>query len=106
MKCEEVDNKGQQQKSTVIIEGDSIVKKLNDWMMSHAKRVKVHLFGGATTTEMKHFIKPLVQRKPTEIILHVGTNDVDILSAEDVADNIIKLTDDIKKKGTGCTVSS
>ena len=75
------------------------------WMMSRVKRVKVHSFSGATTTEMKHFIKPLVQRKPTEIILHVGTN-VDIYSAEEVADNIIKLTDDIKKKGTSCTVSS
>ena len=105
-KREQVDNKGQQQKSTVIIAGDSIVKNLNGWMMSRAKRVKVHSFSGATTTEMKHFIKPLVQRKPSEIILHVGTNDVDIHSAEEVADNIIKLTDDIKNKGIRCTVSS
>ena len=73
--------------------------------MSRAKRVKVHSFSGATT-EMKHFIKPLVQRKPSEIILHVGTNDVDIHSTEEVADNIIKLTDDIKKEGIRCTVSS
>ena len=105
-KREQVDNKGQQQKSTVIIAGDSIVKNLNGWMMSRAKRSKVHSFSGATTTEMKHFIKPLVQRKPSEIILHVGTNDVDIHSAEEVADNIIKLTDDTKKKGIRCTVSS
>ena len=105
-KSEQVDNKGQQRKSTVIIAGDSIVKNLNGWMMSRAKRVKVHSFSGATTTEMKHFIKPLVQRKPSEIILHVGTNDVDIHSAEEIADNIIKLTDDIKKKGIRCTVSS
>ena len=105
-KNEQVDNKGQQRKSTVIIAGDSIVKNLNGWMISRAKRVKVHSFSGATTTEMKHFIKPLVQRKPSEIILHVGTNDVDIHSTEEVADNIIKLTDDIKKEGIRCTVSS
>ena len=105
-KNEQVDNKGQQRKSTVIIAGDSIVKNLNGWMMSRAKRVKVHSFSGATTTEMKHFIKPLVQRKPSEIILLVGTNDVDIHSTEEVADNIIKLTDDIKKEGIRCTVSS
>ena len=55
---------------------------------------------------MLHFIKPLVQRKPSEIILHVGTNDVDIHSTEEVADNIIKLIDDIKKEGIRCTVSS
>ena len=42
----------------------------------------------------------------SEIILHVGTNDVNIHSAEEVADNIIKLTDDIKKKGIWYTVSS
>ena len=57
--------------------------------MSSANRVKVHSFSGATTTDMKHFTKPLVQQKPTEIILHVGTNDVDIHSAEEVADNIM-----------------
>ena len=67
--------------------------------MSRAKRVKIYSFSDATSTEMKHFIKPLVQRKLSEIILHVGTNDVDIHSAEEVADNIIKLTDHIKKKG-------
>ena len=32
------------------------------------------------------------------ITLHVGMNDVDIHSVEEVADNIIKLTDDIKNK--------
>ena len=40
------------------------------------------------------------------MILHVSTNDVDIHSAEEVADNIIELTDDIKKKGIRCTISS
>ena len=103
-KRKQVDNKGQQQKSTVIIAGDSIVKNLNGWKMSRAKRAKVHLFSGATTADMKHFIKPLVQRKPTEI--HILANDVDIHNVEEVADNIIKLTDDIKKKGIRCTVSS
>ena len=39
-KREQVDNKGPQQKSTVIIAGDPIVKTLNGWMMSRAKRVK------------------------------------------------------------------
>ena len=75
-------------------------------MMSRAKIVKVYSFSGTTTTEMKHFSKPLVQRKPTEIILHFGTNYVDIHIAEDVADKIIKLIDDIKKKGIRCTVPS
>ena len=52
------------------------------------------------------YIKPLVQRKPTEIILHVDTNDADIHSAEEVADHIIQLTDDIKNNGIRRTVSS
>ena len=52
------------------------------------------------------YIKPLVQRKSTEIILHVDTNDADIHSAEEVADHIIQLTDDIKNNGIRRTVSS
>ena len=61
-KHEQVENKDQQQKSTVIIAGDSIVKNLNGWMMHHAKRVKVRSFSGAITTETKHFIDPFLKR--------------------------------------------
>ena len=37
--------------------------------------VKVRIFRGATIDDMKDFLKPYLKRSPTNIILHVGTNN-------------------------------
>ena len=37
--------------------------------------VKVRIFRGATIDAMKDFLKPYLNRSPTNIILHVGTNN-------------------------------
>ena len=36
---------------------------------------KVRIFRGATIDDMKDFLKPYLKRSPTNIILHVGTNN-------------------------------
>ena len=60
----------------IIIAGDSIVKGLKGWMMARDNRVKVHSFSGATASEMEYFIKPLLERKPSHVVIHGGTNDL------------------------------
>ena len=37
--------------------------------------MKVRIFGGATIDDMSDFLKPYSKRSPTNIILHVGTNN-------------------------------
>ena len=37
--------------------------------------MKVRIFGGATIDDMNDFLKPYSKRSPTNIILHVGTNN-------------------------------
>ena len=37
--------------------------------------VKVRIFRGATIDDMKDFLKPYLKRSPTNLILHVGTNN-------------------------------
>ena len=40
------------------------------------KRVHSETYRGAATDAMQYYIKPCLQRKPDEIILHVRTNDL------------------------------
>ena len=90
----------------MIIAGDSLTKELKGWLMSRKKKVKVQTFSGATTQDMKDYIKPLVAKKPAHIYLHIGTNDVANLSADQVKDNIFEIARNIRNKGINCTVSS
>ena len=76
---------------TIIVVRDSMIKNIKDWLMSRKKQVKFSLFPGATTEEMNFFLKPLISRKPDQIILHTGTNDLSQGSVEQVSCNIIKL---------------
>ena len=60
----------------MIIAGDSLTKGLKGWLTSRKKKIKVQTFSGATTQDMKDYIKPLVAKNPAHIYLHIGTNDV------------------------------
>ena len=65
-------------KVTVIL-GDSIVKNIKGYQMSksfQSKKVIVKSFAGATTSCMKHYSKPTLEKSPDQIILHTGTNDL------------------------------
>ena len=75
-------------KPYVIIARDSLTKGLKGWLMSRWKKVKVQTFSGATTQDMKDYIKPLVAKNLAHIYLHIGTNNVANLSADQVKDNI------------------
>ena len=54
----------------------SIVKYIKGWLISRQKSVKVYSFSGADTADMEHFLQPLINKEPDQIILHIGTNDV------------------------------
>ena len=40
---------------------------------------------------MEHYLIPIIQKKPSNIILHVGTNDAKNLPSRTVLDNLLKL---------------
>ena len=89
---------------TIIIAGDSMVRSTKGWLLSRRKSVKVQTFSGATTDEMEVFIRPLINRYPQHPVLHCGTNDLAYKDPEDVAGNIIRMVQEIKKHG--CFVST
>ena len=77
-------------------------------MLKHLKQQKVSKstytetliksFSGATTRDMKDYIKPVQRRNPEKVILHIGTNDIPtkeasvILGEEEDISNEIKRT--------------
>ena len=83
------DRKG---KPNIFIMGDSMVKKLNGYLLTkkikHKGIVKVRPFTTAKVSCMQDHVKPTIRDiNPQQIILHVGTND---LKTERTASQIAK----------------
>ena len=100
------DIKSKPRPKQIIVAGDSIVKGLRGWMMSRDNRVKIHSFSGANSDEMQHFLKPLLDREPSHVILHCGTNDLAQGSpCREVAQRIVDLSKIVANKGITCSIS-
>ena len=100
------DIKSKPRPKQVIVAGDSIVKGLRGWMMSRDNRVKIHSFNGANADEMQHFLKSLLDREPSHVILHCGTNDLSQGSpCREVAQRIVDLSKIVANKGITCSFS-
>ena len=97
-------------KKTVVIVGDSIVRNvpsrsLNQSLKEYFSVVKS--FPGATTQDMKDYIKPTISRKPDMVILHTGTNDLKSnQNPSDIANEIVNLAKNIKNSGTEVSISA
>ena len=53
--------------------------------------VKVHFFPGATVADMEDYLIPIIQKKPSDIILLVWTNDAKNLPSRTVLYNLLML---------------
>ena len=73
--------------------GDSIIKQVQGWKLGKkvGHRVVVKAFSGATTTDMKHYLKPTLEKNPQQILLHVGTNDLRDQNPNVIVDNVVEL---------------
>ena len=87
-----------QQKKSIIVVGDSILNGINENGLSkHAKthNVKVRADPGATSRDLIDHIKPVARRKPSLIVVNVGTND--ITNNVDTEEMLQTLVNDVKK---------
>ena len=97
-------------RKTVIIVGDSIVqnvpsRSLNQSLKEYFSVVKSS--PGATTQDMKDYIKPTIARNPDMVVLHTGTNDLKSNQyPSDIANGIINLAKNVKISGTEVPISS
>ena len=84
-------NNEQTRKPVTIIAGDSIIQNIRGWSLSKTNKVVVKPFPGATTEDMEDYIKPILTKDPENIIIHVGTNDVDSKEPRLTAEGIVNL---------------
>ena len=63
-------------------------------------------FPGATVSDMESYAIPTVRTDPSEIILHVGTNDLRNRSPREVAEDIMNLSEDISQNTTASVTIS
>ena len=87
--------------NTVII-GDSMTKHLDSRRLQRSsktvRRVSTQTYRGATIEDMKHHIRPSLARKPNEIILHVGTNDIANKEPEEIVNGIADIVNIIHEE--------
>ena len=56
--------------------GDSMLHGIDERRMSKNGLVKVRCFPGSTVADLKNFyMQPLLSKKPSHVIMHIGTND-------------------------------
>ena len=79
--------------NVLVIIGDSIIKDIKGWELSNElEKFAAIFFGGATTKDVESYIQPTIERAPSNVILHHGTNNLKTCTdPEQIAENIINL---------------
>ena len=77
-----------------------MVKDLPGWELSNdKKKVVVKSFRGAKTSHMHWYAKPTIEKKPENIIIHCGTNDISKdTDPEKIATDIINLSKSVSQE--------
>ena len=96
-----------QQKRTIAIVGDSMVKNTYGPTYSdNMSNVFVNSISGAKTKCMKSYIIPTVELRPDATVIHCGTNDLRRQEQpEEIACEIVNLASSIKSKKNEVVVS-
>ena len=96
--CKRVNNKVHPwQKGTTLITGSSILLGIAEKKLRRYK-AKVRAFPGSTIDDMFDYLKPLLKKKPSNIILHIGTNDSLEKTADEIANELTNLKAFIKNE--------
>ena len=91
-------------KGTICILGDSMISGVREKLLSKQKVVKVRSYPGATIEDMRHNAIPILKRKPSTIILHVGTNDTNNCTSREIIDKLLSLKKFITDRIKDCKV--
>ena len=68
----------------MLIAGDSMLHEIVENELNGKLHVEVRPFPGALVEDMEDYLKPLLKKKPTHLILHIGTNDTTNSSSDSV----------------------
>ena len=89
-------------KGTTLILGELTISGLIEEKMSRNRKIKVRYFPEAKIKDMYHYAISLLERKPENIILHLGTNDAPYKSDTDILKDLIELKDFILENSPSC----
>ena len=97
------------QKPCVMIAGGSMLKFINSpklsSQISNQGLTYVKAFLGATVEDMSDYIMPSPRRKPEEVILHVGTNNLKFSEPRKIAQGIVNLGLKIQNHSPDCKIT-
>ena len=100
---EEYDQRTKKSKEAVFIVGDSMIKKIDGYLLTksinHKFLVKVRPFTTAKAIDMYDHLKPTLRDiSPGLFIIHVGTNDLPLnKTSNKITEEIVNLTESLKK---------
>ena len=89
----------------VAVVGDSMIKFIQPRKLSRKFDVSAHCFPGATVQDMNDYIKPVLQRKPDKIVLHLGTNNLCDDRLKDIKKKIAGVVEVIKNNQPSTSIS-
>ena len=85
--------------------GDSILNGfVEEKLCGKGCLVKVICFPGSTVDDLSHHIIPITRKKPTNMIIHVGTNDAPSSTSREIQNNLLKLKALVYEKLLQCKV--
>ena len=88
----------------MLITGDSMLNGIEESRLQMKFDVKLRAFSGANTEDMHSYLKPLLKKEPTTVILHIGTNDAteNGIDSDKLVKRILDLQEEIEKMVLGC----
>ena len=87
---------------TTLVVGDSMLGGIEESRLGPKR--KVRSFPGATINDMFEYITPLLRKKPSRLIAHVGTNDASFSTAKQIAEDLHKFQTFIQSHLPNCVV--
>ena len=103
--CEKTqnNNKGGWPKETIAIIGDSIINGvMEEKWCGKGRIVKVRHFPESTMDDINHHIVPILRKKPSHLIIHVGTNDASSSTWREILNKLLNLKSIAKIINTDC----
>ena len=101
----------QSKSHTTAILGDSLLKNVAGWKLKQLceenENIYVHAFSGSTIKDMRSYCQPSLDRRPSQVIIHVGTNDLSDRKKSElqISQEIISLANEIKSSGAKVIIS-
>ena len=84
---------------------DSIRSGFDGWRMQiNGKIVTVRCFPGSYIADMCDYYKLIIKKKPSYIILHVGTNDTSKYKPREILEKLLNLKSFIETKLPTCRI--